>query len=79
MVLIMTAFIQDVAEHFNCSLILADKIIRLLMKSSNVCMKNKGVVDFKFCGILYTLSRSEDDWVMVRSMVTRSTDLDDLL
>lgn len=75
----MVILISDVAEHFNCSPISAAKIARFLMKSSDVYMNTKGTVDFKFCGVTYTLTRHEGDWVMVRSMVTRSTNLDDVL
>lgn len=75
----MVILISDVAEHFNCSTISAAKITQLLMRSSDVCMKTRGVVDFKFCGVMYTLSRPEDDWVMVRSTVTRNTNLDDVI
>lgn len=75
----MVITISDVAEHFNCSLISAAKITRFLTGSHDVDMTTKGVIDFKFCGVTYTLSRLEDDWVMVRLMVTRSTNLDDVL
>lgn len=75
----MVILISDVAEHFNCSPISAAKITRFLMRSSDVCMKTRGVVDFKFCGVTYSLTRHEGDWIMVRSMVTRSMNLDDVL
>ena len=75
----MIITISDVAEHFNCSPVLAAKITRLLIRSSDVCMKTKGVVYFKFCDVTYSLTRHEGDWIMVRSMVTRSTNLDDVL
>lgn len=75
----MIILISDVGDHFNCSPILAAKITRVLMRSSDVCMKTKGVVDFKFCGVAYTLTREEDDWIMVRSTATRSSNLDDVL
>ena len=75
----MVILIGDIAEHFNCSTASATKITQYLMKSHDVTMAAKGVVDFKFAGVLYTLSRLEDEWVMVRSTVTRSTDLDDVL
>lgn len=75
----MVILISDVAEHFTCSPVLAAKITRFLMRSSDVCMKIKGVADFKFCGVTYTLTREEGNWTMVRSTVTRSTNLDDVL
>jgi len=75
----MIILISDVAEHFNCSSVLAAKITRVLMRSSDVCMKIKGTVDFKFCGVIYTLTRRDGDWIMVRSTTTRSTSLDDVL
>lgn len=75
----MVITISDVAEHFNCSPISAAKIIWFLNRSPDVCMKTKGVVDFKFCGVTYSLTRHEGDWIMVRSMVTRSMNLDDVL
>ncbi len=75
----MIILISDVAEHFNCSPVSAAKITRFLMRSSNVNMTVKDVVDFKFCGVTYSLTRHEGDWIMVRSVVTRSTNLDDVL
>nr|DAF64354.1 MAG TPA: 33 kDa chaperonin [Podoviridae sp. cttot15] len=75
----MIILIIDVEYHFNCSPISAAKIIRSLMRSPDVCMEIKGVVDFKFCGLTYTLTREEGYWIMVRSTVTRSTNLDDVL
>lgn len=75
----MVILISDVEEHFNCSSISAVKITRLLMRSSDVCMKVKGVADFKFCGVMYTLTSQEGEWIMVRSTVTRSANLDDVL
>ncbi len=75
----MIILISDVAEHFNCSTTSAVKITRFLMKATDVNMITKKTVDFKFCGVMYTLSRLEDDWVMVRSLVTQSTNLDDVL
>lgn len=75
----MIILINDVAEHFTCSPTSAAKIMRLLMKATVVNMNIKNTVDFKFCGVMYTLTRHEDDWVMVRSTVTRSTNLDDVL
>ena len=75
----MVILISDVEEHFNCSTISAAKITRLLMRSSDVCMKIKGVANFKFCGVTYTLTRQEGDWVMARLTVTRSSSLDDVL
>lgn len=75
----MLILINDVAEHFNCSIASAAKITQCLMKSHDATMAAEGVVDFKFAGVLYTLSRLDGEWVMVRSVVTRSTDLDDVL
>lgn len=75
----MVILIEDVADHFTCSLASAAKITRFLMKASDINMNVKNAIDFKFCGVMYTLSRHEGDWVMVRSMVTRSTNLDDVL
>lgn len=75
----MIILINDVVEHFNCSLNSAAKITRFLTKASNVNMNIKDTVDFKFCGVMYSLSRHEGDWIMIRSLVTRSTDLDDVL
>ena len=75
----MVILISDVAEHFNCSLISAAKITRFLMKATDVNMNIKNAVDFKFCGIMYTLSKHDGDWIMVRSMSTRSTNLDDII
>lgn len=75
----MAILINDVAEHFNCSSALAAKITQLLMKSSQVHMTVKNTVDFKFCDVNYSLIRSTDEWIMLHSTITRSTDLDDLL
>lgn len=75
----MVILIGDVVEHFNCSLISAAKITRFLMKATDVNMNTKNMVDFKFCGIMYTLSRHDGDWIMVRSISTRSSNLDDVL
>nr|DAK81916.1 MAG TPA: hypothetical protein [Caudoviricetes sp.] len=75
----MVILINDVAQHFNCSIISADKIIRLLMKATDINMNTKNTVDFKFCGVMYTLSRHDGDWIMVRSMTTRSSNLDDTI
>jgi hypothetical protein len=75
----MVILINDVAEHFNCSPISAAKITRYLTRSSDVDMKTKGVVDFKFAGVTYTLTRHEYDWIMIRSTTMRSTNLDDVL
>lgn len=75
----MIVSVNDVMEHFNCSPISAAKIIRFLTKATNVNMDIKGTVDFKFCGVTYSLSRHEGDWIMIRSLVTRSTNLDDVL
>ena len=74
----MIILISDVAEHFNCSLISAAKITRFLMKATDVNMNTKNMVDFKFCGTMYTLSKHDGDWIMVRSMSTRSSNLDDM-
>lgn len=74
----MIILIGDVVEHFNCSLISAAKITRFLMKATDVNMNTKNMVDFKFCGIMYTLSRHDGDWIMVRSISTRSSNLDDV-
>lgn len=74
----MVILISDVAEHFNCSLTSAAKITRFLMKATDVNMNTKNMVDFKFCGIMYALSKHDDDWIMVRAMSTRSSNLDDV-
>lgn len=74
----MIILIGDVVEHFNCSLISAAKITRFLMKATDVNMNTKNMVDFEFCGIMYTLSRHDGDWIMVRSISTRSSNLDDV-
>lgn len=74
----MIILISDVEEHFNCSTISAAKITRFLMKATDVNMNTKNIVDFKFCGIMYTLSKHDDDWIMVRSMSIRSSNLDDV-
>lgn len=74
----MIILISDVAEHFNCSLIQAAKITRFLMKATDVNMNTKNMADFKFCGIMYTLSKHDGDWIMVRSMSTRSSNFDDM-
>ena len=44
----MVILIDDIAEHFNCSTASAAKITQCLMKSHDVTMAAKGVVDFKF-------------------------------
>ena len=75
----MIILISDVAEHFTCSPVLAAKITRFLMKATDVNMSVKNTVDFKFCGVMYTLTKHVDDWIMVRSTVTQSTTLDDVL
>lgn len=75
----MIILINDIANHFNCSPNSAAKITNFLMRSRDVTMTTKGVVEFKFCGITYTLSRSDGEWIMVRSSVMRSTNLDDVL
>lgn len=75
----MVIVIKDVAEHFDCDILLANKIIRLLMKSSEVYMDKKGTVDFKFCGVMYSLTRSDDRWFMTRSVTVMSDKLEDVL
>jgi hypothetical protein len=75
----MVILISDVAEHFNCSTASAAKITQFLTKASNVHMVCKDVAIFSFCGVKYTLIRSENEWIMLRSTTARSTDLDDLL
>lgn len=74
----MIILINDVADHFNCSLISAAKITRFLMKATDVNMSIKNTVDFKFVGVMYTLSKHDGDWIMVRSMTTRSSNIDDI-
>ena len=76
---IMVIVIKDVADHFNCDILSANKIIRLLMKSPEVYMDKKGTVDFKFCGVMYSLTRSDDNWLMTRSITSMSNNLDDIL
>lgn len=75
----MIIVIKDVAEHFDCDILSANKIIRLLMNSPEVYMDKKGTVDFKFCGVMYSLTRSDDKWIMTRSVTTISDKLEDLL
>lgn len=75
----MVILISDVANHFNCSPGSAAKITNLLMKSSDVNMAVEGIVDFNFCGVRYSLIRSDHEWVMVRSTVTKSSNIDDVL
>lgn len=75
----MVIVIKDVAEHFNCDILSANKIIRLIMKSSEVYMDKKGTIDFKFCGVMYSLTRSDDNWIMTRSLTIISDKLEDLL
>lgn len=75
----MVIVIKDVAEHFDCDILSANKIVRFLMKSSEVYMDKKGTVDFKFCGVMYSLTRSDDNWIFTRSVTTISDKLEDLL
>lgn len=75
----MVILISDVAEHFNCSNSLAAKITNILAKATDVNISIKGVIDFKFCGVMYSLTRHEGEWIMVRSTITRSTNFDDVL
>lgn len=75
----MVILISDVAEHFNCSSASAAKITQLLMRSSDVYMAVRGIVDFNFCNVKYSLIRSGDEWIMVHSTTARSNNLDDLL
>lgn len=75
----MVIVIKDVAEHFDCDILSANKIIRLLVSSSEVYMDKKGTVDFKFCGVMYSLTRSDDNWIITRSVTTISDKLEDLL
>ena len=71
--------IKYVADHFNCDILSANKIIRVLMKSSEVYMDKKRTVDFKFCGVMYSLTKSDDIWIMTRSVTTISDKLEDVL
>lgn len=75
----MVILISDVANHFNCSHSSAAKITLFLTKATDVNMNVKGTIDFRFCGVTYTLTRYDGDWVMARSMITRSSNLDDVL
>lgn len=75
----MVIVIKDVAEHFDCDILSANKIIRLLVSSPEVYMDKKGTVDFKFCGVMYSLTRSDDNWIITRSVTTISDKLEDLL
>lgn len=75
----MVIVIKDVAEHFDCDILSANKIVRLLVNSSEAYMDKKGTVDFKFCGVMYSLTRSDDNWIITRSVTTISDKLEDLL
>lgn len=75
----MVIVIKDVAEHFDCDILSANKIVRLLVNSSEAYMDKKGTVDFKFCGVMYSLTRSNDNWIITRSVTTISDKLEDLL
>lgn len=75
----MVFTIQDVAEHFNCSLASAAKISNILTKASDVSIVVKDIVDFNFCGVKYSLIRSRGEWILIRSTVTRSIDLEGVL
>lgn len=75
----MVFSIQDVAEHFNCSPISASKISNILTKASDVSMVVKDIVDFNFCGVKYSLIRSNGEWILIRSTVTRSINLEGVL
>ena len=75
----MVILISDVAEHFNCSTTSSAKITKILNKSCDVNMILKGVIEFKFCGVRYSLIKSEDEWIMVRSTIIKGNNLDDVL
>ena len=75
----MVILISDVANHFNCSPSSAAKITPFLMKATDVNMNVKGMIDFRLAGVIHTLARHGGDWIMVRSMITRSSNLDDVL
>lgn len=75
----MVIIIKDVAEHFDCDILSANMITRILMNSSEVYMDKKGIVDFKFCGVMYSLTKSDENWIMTRSVTTISNKLVDVL
>lgn len=70
---------EDVAHHFNCDLDSAAKITRILVSSTDVSMIVPDIVDFTFCGVSYSLVRTIDEWVMIRAVSTRSSNLEDVL
>lgn len=75
----MIIVVNDVANHFNCDSLTAAKITRFLMRSSDVVMCEKGVIDFKFCGVTYSLTKTGTDWLMVRAVTVRGENVDDVL
>lgn len=75
----MIITINDVANHFNCDSLTAAKITRFLMRSSDLVMDEKGVIDFKFCGVTYSLTKTETDWLMVRAVIVRGENIDAVL
>nr|DAN01215.1 MAG TPA: hypothetical protein [Caudoviricetes sp.] len=42
-------------------------------------MYEKGVIDFEFCGVTYSLTKTETDWLMVRAVTVRGENIDDVL
>lgn len=75
----MIIVVQDVANHFSCDPTTAAKITRLLLSASDVSMAVKGVVDFKFAGVGYSLVRQGGVWTMIRSTAVHGEDVDDVL
>lgn len=75
----MISDIKGVADHLNCDIISADKVNRVLMKATEVYMGLEGTVDFKMCGVMHSLTKLDDEWIITRSVTARSTNLSDLI
>lgn len=75
----MVIHISDVADHFSCDYRAAIKITNILLKSEDVSMVVDDIVDFSFCGMRHSLIRTDNDWVLTRSVTVRSENLEDVL
>lgn len=49
------------------------------MRCSDVRMDLDNLVDFSFCGVRHCLIKTDDDWVMIHSVINRSTNIDEVL
>ena len=75
----MNITIEDVANHFRCDTHSAFKIAKLLSSSTDTSMIVPDIADFTFAGVRYSLLRTQDEWVLVRSTTVRSANLEDII